>query len=75
MGAVPGGGSRVRNHRRGRARRRHGHQISSEEAIMSIGSIVGWVIVVLVVLWIIHNPAQAAADIHGIFAFGSDVSR
>jgi len=37
-------------------------------------TILGWAVVILIILWVVHNPQAAANDVHGLFAFGSDLS-
>lgn len=35
----------------------------------------GWVIAILLVLWIVHHPDQASTDIHGVGAFLDSFTR
>jgi len=41
---------------------------------MSIGSILGWIAVILVILWVAKHPETAAGDIHGVGRFLSSVA-
>lgn len=36
--------------------------------------VIGWIVFGLIVLWIINNPALAAAKVHGIGTFLSGVT-
>ena len=34
-----------------------------------------WIVIGLLLLWIIHNPTQASADVHNVFTFFGDLTR
>jgi hypothetical protein len=35
----------------------------------------GWLIVILIALWVIHNPGQASADVHNLGSFLDSFTR
>lgn len=35
---------------------------------MKLSTVIGWIVVILLVLWVIHHPQQASTDVHNFGA-------
>lgn len=39
-----------------------------EKQGMKLSTVIGWIVVILLVLWVIHHPQQASTDVHNFGA-------